>query len=273
MSEDTQVTDEELEASLLGVADGNVDGEPTELDTDTAFNNVDEPDGNKKIVNIKTDAEWQKELNDTKSEFGRKLKIQEEQVTTLTNSVTELVTALKSGGIDGRQQEPEFDEDDPIPLTMGGLVGAVEKLLQKRDQGFEAKTSEYEQGYLKTVEKLGADYSDSVHKHIVDRMFKQFNIRHSNDPMLDARLNFRDAENVILREVRERKANPLAKNKGKRNKNLGGPTDSDQDISAAAPVKLDQYAAEFIKSTGMKEEDAQKALQGDMPLYLRGRAN
>jgi len=268
------ITDEELEASLLGVADADADADDIPIVPEP----VVDADGNtiepKPVVNTKTDDQWLKELNDTKSEFGRKLKIQEEQVSNLTNSVTELVTALKSGNMGNQQyQEPEYEEDDPIPLTMGGLVGAVEKLMQKRDQGFEAKTSEYEGGYMKTVEQLGSDYTDPVHKHIVSRMFKEFNIRHSDNPALDARLNFRDAEAAILREVRDRKANPLDKNTGKRTQNLGGPTGTDQDVTTGVPVKFDKYASDLIQATGMKEEDAQKALQGDMPLYLRGRAN
>jgi len=277
---DNPITDEELENALLGTDAAAEDNDGTDDAENTADGTADTNEGQDAGTGDadskqKTAAEWQKELNDTKSEWGRKTKVLESQVETLTKSVTDLVTAIKSGNINQQNQNDvdDFDEDEPIPLTMSGLADAVDRLLNKRNQNYEQQTTAYENGYLGTVEKLGSEYPDHIHKHIVERMWKQFNIRHSDNPALDAQLNFRNAEAAILREVRQRKTNPLEKNKGVRNQNLGGPTSSSQDTNAVAPVKLDSYAAEFIRATGMKEEDAQKALEGDMPLYLRGKAS
>ena len=263
-----EVTDEELDAAIMGA-------EPTEEPDPIELTDEVDVDGNviPPVVtkDPKETIDWEKELNDTKSDFGRKQKAMETQISTLTNSVSDLVNAIKSGRVNEQQADDDFDTDDPIPLTMGGLAEAIDSLMNKKKSNVDREVTQYEGGYLKTIEKLGSDYNDKVHKHIVDRMFKEFNIRHSDNPALDAKLNFRDAETAILREVRERKANPLSKNKGVANKNLGGATNTDQDIRTSAPVKFDKYAADFIKATGMKEEDAQKALEGDMPLYLRGR--
>jgi len=263
-----EVTDEELDAAIMGA-------EPTEEPGPIELTDEVDVDGNviPPVVTKepKETIDWEKELNDTKSDFGRKQKAMETQISTLTNSMSELVNAIKSGQGNRQQEVDDFDIDDPIPLTMGGLAEAINKLMSQKQSTTDREVTQYEGGYLKTIEKLGSDYNDKVHKHIVDRMFKEFNIRHSDNPALDAKLNFRDAEAAILREVRERKANPLSKNKGVANKNLGGATNTDQDIRTSAPVKFDKYAADFIKATGMKEEDAQKALEGDMPLYLRGR--
>ena len=263
-----EITDDELDAAIMG-AEPVEESDPIEpednLDVD---GNVIPPVVTKEP---KDTIDWEKELNDTKSDFGRKQKAMETQISTLTNSVSELVNAIKSGRVNEQPDSDDFDTDDPIPLTMGGLSEAINALMKKKTINDNQQISQYENGYIKQIEKLGSAYTDKVHKHIVKRMFDDFNLRHSDNPALDAKLNFRDAEAAILREVRERKANPLTKNKGISNKNLGGPTNTDQDLKSTSPVKLDKYAADFIKATGMKEEDAQKALEGDMPLYLRGR--
>lgn len=280
-----QVTDDELEASIgAGIVPDEGGGEePTEeekaakiaADAAAAAGDGDagEKGGEGEAGEPDAFAVMAKEFSDFKSEAGRKQKATDENIAELSNNINTLVTAIKSGGMNQQQQQEEdpFDPDDPIPLTMGGLLESVKTFMGKEKSGEAKETSAYQDRYLDVIEGLGKEYPDNIHKHIVDRMFKQFNIKHSDNPGLDAQLNFRNAEAAILREVRTRKANPLEKNKGAENKNLGGSNNTNQDINTEQPVKLDNYASEFIKATGMKEEDAQKALTGDMPMYLRGK--
>lgn len=276
MGEESKITDEELDAAIGGIiegddgdgddggdADGNVNDGATG-DGNDADGGGDTGDGGGNEIN------WEKELNDTKSSFGRKQKHMEDQITGLTENVNRLIEALSNKQTDSDEHD-DYDSDDPIPLTMGGFEDTLKKLLNKNKKSSDNDTNKYQDGYMGRIEKLGSDYTDPIHQHIVDRMFKEFNIRHSDNPLLDAELNFRNAEAAILREVRSRKTNPLDKNKGKNNKNLGGANSSDQDANLETPVKLDSYAAEFVKASGMSEADAQKALVGDMPMYLRGK--
>jgi len=280
--ENANVTDEELDAAFgmvddgagaEGGDDGDADGDG---DADTGTDQGD-AGGDADAAAAGTDGDagrdWKKEFGDFKADAGRKQKGLEKTVETLTKSVSDLLTVIKSGGIGQQQQAEEdpFDPDDPIPLTMGGLLESVKTFMSKEKKTDAKQSNAYQDSYLNTVSNLGGDYPENVHQHIVDRMFKEFNIRHSDNPALDAQLNFRNAEAAILREVRTRKANPLDKNKGKQNQNLGGSNNTQQGINADAPVKLDSYAQEFIKATGMKEEDAQKALTGELPMYLRGK--
>ena len=178
---------------------------------------------------------------------------------------------MKAGAAPAPVEKDPFDPDDPIPLTMGGLIEAMKTVTGGEKASEARETSAYQDSYLDVIADLGKEYPDNIHKHICDRMFSQFNVRHSDNPALDAQLNFRNAEAAILREVRTRKVNPLDKNKGAENKNLGGSNAADQDGNAVKPIVLDSYAAEFVKAVGMKDEDAQKALQGETPMYLRGK--
>jgi hypothetical protein len=65
--------------------------------------------------------------------------------------------------------------------------------------------------------------------------------------------------------------NPLDKNKDETPKNLGSGEDSKKETRTPSPVELDEYAAEFVKSTGMKPESVESALKGDAPTYLAGK--
>jgi len=278
MPDEKVIDDEALENALIGNDvdddvnddagdDVNAEGDDAdEVKPDDVADVEDKKDKTKEI-------DWEKELNDARSDWGRKQKKLEDQVKDLTSNVNSLVEALKQGHTNQQPSDSEydFDQDDPIPLTMGGLLATLEKLNNKKNANFTNKQKQYEDKYLDTVDTLGSRYSEEVHKVIVDRMFKDFNVKHSDYPDLDAKLNYREAEAAILREIKSRKQNPLEKNKGKNVKGLGGGMDGEQDVRVATPVKLDKYAQDFIKSTGMKEEDAQKALRGGMPSYLRGK--
>lgn len=285
------VSDDDLEATLSGdtsdtsdtsddssddsddSSDDSHDGDDHSDNDDDADNDDDDKGGDDKGDEI----DWEKELHKAKTNFGRKTKNLEDQVKSLTDNMNSLVDLIKSGGLTkqaGNQDNDKgnaFDDDTPIPLTMGGLAQVIAQMNNQTSNKQSESQKKYENGYMKTVENLGSSYSDKVHKVIVERMFKDFNVKHSDNPALDAQLNFREAEAAILREVRTRKANPLDKNKGKKNKGLGGSTGSDQDTRQSDPITLDKYASDFIASIGMSEDDAKKALEGDMPMYLRGK--
>lgn len=288
-----QITDEELEKALAG--DLGDDGDDNDADDkDSAGNEGDlggsdgdddnsasldgDSDSDNDGDNDSSDFDFEKELHLTKTNFGRKQKKLENQIAEVNQNVSNLLEAVnslvqkQSGGRDN-DFEDDLDPDAPIPLTMGELVDAVSKITGKQSEKVSKAQKTYENGYMKTVSNLGSQYPEKVHRHIVERMFKDFNIKHSDNPSLDAELNFSKAEAAILREVRTRKTNPLDKNKGKHNQNLGGGSGTDQDTKVGGEIKLDKYAADFIKSIGMDEEEAQKALTGDMPMYLGGKVS
>ena len=274
MSDDKQVTDKELDDALLGMEDDDVDDNVNDVDDNNDVDN--DVDGNVPDDESKKkddDVDWENELHLTKTAFGRKQKALETQVETLTENVNKLVNVIESGGLNQQRQltDSNIDPDEPIPLTMGGFRAEIRKEMNTENREITVEQQQYQDGYLQALGKLGSGYSDKVHQHIVERMDKDFNIRYSDNPALDVELNFYKAKSALTDEIRIRKKNPL---KGDDPTGpLGGATNVSQDSSVSPPVKLDKAAADFIKSVGMKEEDAQKALQGDMPLYLRGKVS
>ncbi len=271
--DDKKVTDDELNAELLDKDDDDKlkDDDVIKPDDDVDKLKADDNKDDKKDVDDTID--WENELNKARSDWGRKQKATDTKIESLTDSVAQLVEVDKTGAVGQNQQAGNdiFESEEPIPLTMGDLAKTMQKMMNNQNQQITGEQQTYQDNYLKTVERLGSTYTDKVHQHIVERMHKDFNNKHSENPALDAELNFSKAEATILREVRSRKTNPLDKNKDKDTKNLGGSNNTNQDSVTSSPVKLDEFAADFIKSTGMKEEDAQKALQGDIPLSLRGK--
>ncbi len=262
---------EELGGENDGIDDGESQNDGGEVsasdDEDSDLDGETESDDADKI-------DWAKELQDSRSEVGRLKKEQKEtntQIKSISENMNSLINLVKSTQQQGQQETELSDPDDPIPLTMGGLMNEFKKFQSNQNQTQTQAQQEYQDSYLNVIGQLGSQYSDKVHQHIVERMYKDFNVKHSNQPELDAQLNFERAKSAILEESGIKKKNPLQGNKGKAP--LGGSTNTDQDVKSAQVVPLDSYAQDFIKSTGMKEEDAQKALQGDMPLYLRGKAN
>ncbi len=224
--DDKKVTDDELNAELLGKETNNDDDledkleNKTDIDDDKVEINDDKTD--KKDVDDTFD--WKNELNTTRSDWGRKQKATDTKIESLTDSVAQLVEVVKTGAASQNQQAGNdiFESEEPIPLTMGSLAKEMQKILNNQNQQITGEQQTYQDNYLKTVERLGSTYTDKVHQHIVERMHKDFNNKHSENPALDAELNFSKAEATILREVRSRKTNPLDKNKDKDTKNLGG---------------------------------------------------
>lgn len=255
-------------------ADDNNDGNLNTLDADGNKADTDDNDGD-------GDDATAKAFNDMRSEWGRKQKTLEDKVSDIATSVSTLIEALQTGAGQQNQQNQDgggaagesgdLDPDEVIPLTIGGLENVMTQILTKHKVKETGQQTEYENSYLKTVSNMGSQYSEKVYKAISERMDKEFNQRHSDNPTLDAQLNFRNAEAALLRDFTTKKINPLKGNPA--GAPLGGSNSPEQDNNAIRPIQLDAHAAAFIEASGMKPEDAQKALQGDTPLYLRGKVN
>ena len=270
------VNDNDLDDALLGDLGDAGDSDDDNNGVDGNVGNAgDDDDDNNDSNDDDGNIDWKNELNKARSDWGRKQKTLETQIETLTENVNKMIDGFNTNTMqqqtDTHQNtnDDSFDSDEPIPLTMGGLAEVMTKIMSNKQDQNTHQDKAYEDSYMQVISSLGSTYSDKVHKHIVDRMFKDFNMKHSVNSKMDAELNFAKAEAAVLRDARTRKTNPLKGNDS--NNPLGGSTNIQQDTNNSVPVKLDAYAQDFIKATGMKEEDAQKALQGDMPLYLRGK--
>jgi hypothetical protein len=113
---------------------------------------------------------------------------------------------------------------------------------------------------------------ETEHTEIYEEMMAHHNVKHSDNAASDARINFQAAQIALLQKNGPKpRANPLDKNKGKEAKNLGGGTDTEADTKSIRLPKLDEYAADFVKRTGMKDEQVARALEGDAPVSLFGK--
>jgi len=163
---------------------------------------------------------------------------------------------------------PAYDPNEEIPMNMGELNTLLDARDQRRQQEHEQDTTRYESGYREQFTELVKGLDPEEGKKVEDEMLANFNVRHSNDPTLDAERNFLRAENVVLRnrppekpKVNLRESTPK-----------GGASATTTATKTAATVTLDADAAGLVADMkakhGWTDEDTKNALEGEMPLNL-----
>ena len=199
--------------------------------------------------------EVKEELDDNRerSNLGRKVKILEDKLSRLDE------IAAKLDRISTPKRELPPDDDAPIPMTARELREFVWKENQQLETFKAQKQREYVQGYLKHEATLGMDLSEQEYEEVIKERVANFDVRHSDNPMADADLNFHKAlASVLRKKMSKGKENPL---KGKKPDGpLGGPTGTENATRAAVTPKLDKDAAEFAQKMGLSAEQIQKAL-------------
>lgn len=204
--------------------------------------------------------------NRERSNLGRKVKSLEETMQKFIEQTGALIqTSIKP--VKEEPPEPEY-EADFVPTNVSELDRWYETKKRKEEKQKEA----YQSSYRATLDVLGQDTPLEEHQAVVTEMMKNFNIKRSGDGMNDATVNYLNAKVQYLKRANAAPKNPLQKNEGKENKNLGTPAGSpSMKIKAPQAVKLDHYAAEFVAKTKMSDESVQAALTGEMPSHLAGR--
>ena len=142
--------------------------------------------------------------------------------------------------------------------------------VQHDRQQQDADTTRYESGYRDTFSELSRGLEPTEAKKIEDEMLANFNVRHSNDPQLDAERNFLRAENSLLKNRPPEKPQTNLR----QGKPTGGASGTTTAQRKAGAVKLDPIAAEFVaelkKNNDWSDEDVSKALEGETPSHLMG---
>lgn len=217
------------------------------------------------------------EDNRVRSQLGRRVKAMEDDFYELKGTLEEFLREQRKQRKEP-EGEPDFDDFD----AGGGEDEVVRmkdlpKLLQKfnQDQASEQRKAQekYERGYLQSLPNWAEEnnLNDKQHRKVCEVMQEHYNIRYSNDPVADSRINYLKALSQILSGVAKQRQNPLSKNQEEEQPPPGGPSGSDSDFRAGEQVQLDDYAAEFVKKSGMGEDSVKKALTGNMPTYLMGK--
>ncbi len=275
----TGVTDDQLSSAWDTV--NATDGMETETDTQTE----DQQEKGQEIDAPNTDNQEDTDDHKERSRLGRRMKSledsigqilerlsQPQQPAPVQNTATQPVDYSDNYVI---QRIAEAKERGIIPeiITTPEDQWATNRYLAQIEQERTATLNNaYSQGYIRQLESNKGKVDESLHAEIIAELYKDnspFNVRHSDNPVADARINYAEAKAYIL----EQKATGNGKNvfKGKQTNLATGVTATTrQKIQADELPPLDETAKEFVRMTGMSEESVRSALKGDLPIHLRG---
>ena len=238
--------------------DKTVDTTKTDTTTDQTDTTIDT------TTDIKTDATTGITPPDLdhkeRSELGRKVKAQAEEIASLKAGIEVLLerTTPKEEPID-----PFFSSWEP-PQTPEEFQAELEKYIRKREEALTKAEKAYSDNYM------GAIYSfkgDENYAEICDEVQKNFSIRHSDSGKVDARMNYQAAENAVLK----RKLSGNSPLKGKKDNLPLGTGGGDTQIEEEAVMpKLDKDAMAYIEATGKTAEEVIKIMKKPLPLGIGG---
>jgi len=246
-----KVTDEQLDA----LADAELNKEEPEEEAEEAPEEVEETE-DVSHETPKKDSEVERlklENQRLKSEIGR--------MPALQSKVDQLEAMIKQ-----RMLNEDSEETEGLVATRDDVINIL-----KEEQ---RKESEMKNQYADTARNVMLDMANDIDDDdtfvAIYRDAEAHWDHRSNNPQLDARVNFNAAMARHYKALATARHNPLSKNKDQDAEALGGPAETSVKPKKIATPDLDEYAKDFVKRTGMKTESVAKALKGDMPVYLRG---
>ena len=197
---------------------------------------------------------------DHPTKLGRRVKGLE---TTLSEMNQKLDAFLsRSDSRDRERETVKSNEELPEIISTPEDVIKVNRYMKKKDQEEEVKDREnFSRNYLSSFKSLGSQKTEDteLYPEIYDEMIKNFNVRYSDNPQADARVNYAEAKAALLsRKYAPKKPNVKA-GKGGIHTDLG--IESRETSISSEAVHLDDLAQDFAKSTGMKEESIREALK------------
>ncbi len=208
----------------------------------------------------KIEEDWESlpETQADRSRLGRKVQRYEQEMAEIKDMFK---TFLEVNQARQPVYSPTEPEEDELPEFIS-TPQDVEKILEARDKK-KAKEEEtkqqeqkvYESRYINTFFSFAEDDPDHFDE-IEEIMQSKFNIRHSNNPVVDARLNFLEARDVFYRK---NKVKPNVKG-GNSSLATGFNIQTNTPLVETS-IKLSPLAEEFVRKTGMKEESVRAALK------------
>ena len=277
-----QVTDEALDAAAETVAADTVQAteevvpeEGADVPEEGAIEEIAKEVDESPAGNILIEEEVPEEPDDhgERSQLGRRVGEIDRNLTSQIEQMQDKMDSFLKGVESARPQQqpaPMYDDNEEIPMTMGDLNKWYNNRVQHDRQRASEDTTRYESGYRETFSKLASKTEPEEAKKIEDEMLANFNVRHSNDPQLDAERNFLRAENAVLRNRPPEKPQTNLRQSTPK----GGASNTATAQRKAGAVKLDPIAAEFVaelkKNNDWSDEDVSKALEGETPSHLMG---
>lgn len=262
-------TDEELSSAFDSFVTGVEKEEFKEVETIP----VEEPVQVEEPVEVEERLE--EEDHSEKTRLGRKVqKLYERIENTVTKSDLEKIMEridnilLHKEAKEEPEEEPDFDLN-----TKEGVDEYLDYRETKKAEEQHKNQKTYVDGYLKNMKSFINTIEDErVKKIVYAEMIKEdspYNRRFSNSPEADCAKNFAGALVHVTKMVSKKEDNVFSKEKTSIPSGVSGVTTTNN--VTAKSVKLDDIAAEFVRRTGMKEEDVILALDNDMPANLKGK--
>ena len=171
----------------------------------------------------------------------RKQDALEENVIRLTEMMEKLAHA---GG--RREEEPDYDLDEPLTARQ------LERYLEKHEQKKMREQQQYQEGYRRTLTRLGPDLDDNSWTEVYNEMMAHHNMVHSGNPEIDAQLNWERAQNSVLRKKAPKREPNL---KGDKAKGTAGIKEPGSGKTEVALPKLSKAAQEYVDNIRRRDGD------------------
>lgn len=259
------VTDDALSSAWDGMANADPQGatqQATEQETTaTAQTAAQETETDEQLDNA------------DKSRIGRRLSKFEQRFNETLNRLDEFMRNSQPNPV---LQPPVFQQSQvfqqPTQEEIPEYVttpAELEKYLQYRERVSAQADVAYQGNYranLQVLSRLNPDISQEV----IDEMMAHFNVRHTGNPVVDSNLNFANAKaSVLSKRLAQAKTAPEP---GAFRSETGQATAVSSTTRVQPPKqdipKLDEFAQDFIRRTGMSDESVKAALTGDTPVQF-----
>jgi hypothetical protein len=249
-----EVTDEDLSKAYEEFAKGEGvnDEEGKHIEEETPGEKTGEAEG--------PDVIDQKES----SKLGRKYKKMESEL----EQMKEELRTLK-GGTSTVYQPPQDDEaeleqiremyqTDPIAARR------AHDAYDRKQAAREAKV--YESAYLSQLNALAKKQdTEELHDEIVAEMMQNFNVRHSNNPDMDARVNYAEAKSVVIaKSTATTKKRPATAGGTEKAPVQPAANSSKGATKSVVFPQLDEYAQDYVnylRKQGVTDEEILKSLK------------
>lgn len=217
--------------------------------------------------------------NGERSKLGRKVKYIEDTVQSFQESFEEKMNRLEGLLVSSNRKQDtdesylrdyEAGDDEEIIGTKAELKQFLTDYNKETESARQKNQAKYERDYVQTIKRLGSEETEEDHKDIYDEMMSHFNVRHSNNPLMDAEKNYLKATRSVLKKkvaAPVEKKNPLKGNKPKAPLGAGGNNETMPKKIKPMP-KFDAAAQDFMRKSGITPERAAEILDGDAPANL-----
>ena len=224
---------------------------------DSAAQTTEEEEVKVEKKEVKKPEPEEEEDHKERSKLGRKVKYLEDTIQQQNERIEMLLNKL--------EKPPSPVEDEEVPEDVVRWNAAL-----KRKEA--AEQMKYSQGYLKSFWVEGKNDRESdpdLYDEIYKEMATNFNVRYSNDPSMDAAINYgKAARAVFKKQTASVKSRPNVKaDKPQASTSLDVKSRSVPEPSE--DMDLDPEAREFVKKIGMSKESIAEALKGETPSHLK----